>query len=436
MEHPNCSIQKGRISVTDVSGSQSRRARALGIAPGVLPPGPLNAITDVADVHVGQVTLVEGDDVRTGATAILPHGGNLLQNHVPAGLSVANGHGKMIGGTQIVELGEIETPILLTNTLAVPRAAEAILDWTLAQADNEKAVSINPVVGETNDGRLNAIEKRALTVEQILRAIEIAVPGPVEEGCVGAGTGTVAMAWKAGIGTSSRVLPEPLGAHTVGVLVQSNFPGSLQVLGVPIGRLLGRQSKKQQRDKADDEGSIMIVVATDALDLQLPLRRRNNARPGWEDRRGSPGRACPRLATQPHRLGRGRTRVTASERDRVNLFDAWAERYDRSIARDSFPLTGYDEVLDAIVRLAEIEPDHLVLDVGIGTANLAKRITVSGCELWGVDFSEEMLRRARAKLPSTHLVKADLLNGWPEGLPDQFDRIVSAYVFHEFADSV
>jgi len=128
--------------------------------------------------------------------------------------------------------------------------------------------------------------------------------------------------------------------------------------------------------------------------------------------------------------------VTASERDRVNLFDAWAERYDRSIARDSFPLTGYDEVLDAIVRLAEIEPDHLVLDVGIGTANLAKRITVSGCELWGVDFSEEMLRRARAKLPSTHLVKADLLNGWPEGLPDQFDRIVSAYVFHEFADSV
>ncbi len=261
--------------MTNVSGPRSRRPRALGIAPGVLPPGPLNAITDVADVHVGQVTLVEGDDIRTGATAILPHGGSLLQDRVPAGLSVANGHGKMMGATQIVELGEIETPLVLTNTLAVPRAAEAILDWTLGRPGNEKAVSINPVVGETNDGKLNAIEKRALSVEEILHAIEIATTGPVEEGSIGAGTGTVAMGWKAGIGTSSRVLPEPLGAYTVGVLVQSNFPGSLQVLGTPIGRLLGRQSKKKQRDKADDEGSIMIVVATDA-----PLSDRNLTRLG------------------------------------------------------------------------------------------------------------------------------------------------------------
>ena len=259
--------------MTNVSGSRSRRARALGIAPGVLPPGPLNAITDVADVRVGQVTLVEGDDVRTGATAILPHGGNLLQDRVPAGLSVANGHGKMMGATQVVELGEIETPILLTNTLAVPRAAEAILDWTLAQPDNEKAVSINPVVGETNDGKLNAIEKRALTVEQILRAIEIAVPGPVEEGCVGAGTGTVAMGWKAGIGTSSRALPERLRPYTVGVLVQSNFPGSLQVLGVPIGRLLGRDNFEERLADVDETGSIMIVIATDA-----PLSNRNLSR--------------------------------------------------------------------------------------------------------------------------------------------------------------
>ena len=235
------------------------RAQSFGVKTGVLRPGPLNAITDVADVRVGQITLIEDDDVRTGATAILPHGGNLLQDRVPAGLSVANGHGKMMGTTQIVELGEIETPIVLTNTLAVPRAAEAILDWTLAQPGNANAVSINPVVGETNDGKLNAIE--------------IASAGPVEEGCVGAGTGTAAMGWKAGIGTSSRALPEELGGHTVGVLVQSNFPGSLRVLGAPVGRLLGRQSEEQRHDTADEAGSIMIVVATDA-----PLSDRNLTR--------------------------------------------------------------------------------------------------------------------------------------------------------------
>jgi D-aminopeptidase len=236
-------------------------------------PGRRNAITDVDGVRVGQVTLIEGDDVRTGATAILPHGKNLLQERVPAGLAVANGHGKMIGATQIAELGEIETPIVLTNTLAVPRAAEAILDWTLSRPGNGKAVSVNPVVGETNDGKLNAIEKRSLTVERFLGAIEIASTGPVKEGCVGAGTGTVTMGWKAGIGTSSRVLSEGLGGHTIGVLVQSNFPGSLRVFGAPIGRLLGRQSGEEQRNTADDADSIMIVVATDA-----PLSDRNLTR--------------------------------------------------------------------------------------------------------------------------------------------------------------
>jgi D-aminopeptidase len=273
MERSSLFDLERQVPVTDVSGSEDRRARALGITPGALPPGPLNAITDVAHVRVGQVSLVEGDDVRTGATAILPHGGNLLQDRVPAGLSVANGHGKMMGVTQIVEFGEIETPIVLTNTLAVPRAADAILDWTLAQPGNEKAVSINPVVGETNDGRLNATEKRALTVKQILHAIEIAVPGPVEEGCVGAGTGTVAMGWKAGIGTSSRVLPERLGRYTAGVLVQSNFPGALRVLGAPIGRLLGRDDFEERLADAEETGSIMIVVATDA-----PLSDRNLTR--------------------------------------------------------------------------------------------------------------------------------------------------------------
>lgn len=259
--------------MSDACNPVYHRARGLGIAPGIFPPESLNAITDVADVRVGQVTLIEGDDVRTGATAILPHGGNLLRHRVPGGLSVANGHGKMMGATQIVELGEIETPIVLTNTLAVPRAAEAILDWTLARSGNETAVSINPAVGETNDGRLNAIERRPLTVERILHAIEIAAPGTVEEGCVGAGTGMVAMGWKAGIGTSSRVLPERLGRFTVGVLVQSNFPGALRVLGVPIGRLLGRHDLATKPNAADETGSIMIVIATDA-----PLSNRNLTR--------------------------------------------------------------------------------------------------------------------------------------------------------------
>ena len=251
------------------AGDRRTRLREAFVPPFAFLPGPWNAITDVAGVRVGQVTLIEGEDVRTGATAILPHGENLLQERVPAGLAVANGHGKMTGATQIAELGEIETPIVLTNTLAVPRAAEAILDWTLSRPENGKAVSVNPVVGETNDGKLNAIEKRTLTVERILGAIEIAAAGPVDEGCVGAGTGTVAMGWKAGIGTSSRVLPEGLGGQTVGVLVQSNFPGSLRVFGTPIGR----QSGEEPRDTADDAGSIMIIIATDA-----PLSDRNLTR--------------------------------------------------------------------------------------------------------------------------------------------------------------
>jgi len=246
------------------------RTRTLGLRFGRLPTGPLNAITDVAGVRVGHVTRIDGDDIRTGATAILPHGGNLLQDRVPAGLSVFNGHGKMIGATQIVELGEIETPIVLTNTLAAPRAAEAILDWTLARPGNECARSVNPVVGETNDGRLNAIELRALSVAEIRSSIDTTFTGPIDEGCVGAGTGTIALGWKAGIGTSSRHLPEALGGHMLGVLVQSNFPGSACVGGVPIGQLLGIDSLVEHDEPA---GSIMIVVATDA-----PLSDRNLTR--------------------------------------------------------------------------------------------------------------------------------------------------------------
>jgi len=271
------------------------RARDLGIAPGVLPTGPLNAITDVAGIRVGHVTLREGDDIRTGVTAILPHAGNLFQEKVPAGLAVGNGFGKLTGATQLIELGELETPIVLTNTLAVPRAADALIDWTLAQPGNEAVVSVNPVVGETNDSTLNNIRRRAVTAEHALAAIEAARGGsvvegsPPPEGCVGAGTGTVAFGWKGGIGTSSRRLSDDLGGYTVGVLVQSNFGGALQIMGIPVGERLGRYYLKDQlahddalntvnsqstiRNPQSSDGSIMIILATDA-----PLSDRNLTR--------------------------------------------------------------------------------------------------------------------------------------------------------------
>lgn len=249
------------------------RARDLGIAPGVYPTGTANALTDVRGVQVGHVTLVEGDDVRTGVTAILPHTGNLFQDKVPAGLAVGNGFGKLAGATQLVELGEIETPVVLTNTLCVPRAAEAILDWTLGQPGNEEVASVNPVVGETNDGRLNDIRKRAITPGMALRAIESAGDGPVLEGVVGAGTGTMAFGWKGGIGTSSRILPAERGGYTVAALVQSNFGGVLRVLGVPVGQALRRDAAGEKTPARDAPGSIMMIVATDA-----PLSDRNLTR--------------------------------------------------------------------------------------------------------------------------------------------------------------
>jgi D-aminopeptidase len=249
------------------------RARELGIAPGIFSPGPLNAITDVPGVRVGQFTLIQGDDIRTGATAILPHGGNLYQHRVPAGLAVGNGFGKLIGATQIMELGEIETPILLTNTLAVPRAAEAIILWTLDQPGNQDVLSVNPVVGETNDGRLNNIRQLALTPNMMRQTIEHARCGPAEEGSVGAGTGTMAFGWKGGIGTSSRRLPEKLGGYTLGVLVQTNFGGVLQILGVPVGLSLGRHAFQKHIEEKESPGSVIIVVATDA-----PLSDRNLTR--------------------------------------------------------------------------------------------------------------------------------------------------------------
>jgi D-aminopeptidase len=248
------------------------RARDLGVAPGVFSPGSLNAITDVTGVRVGQVTLIEGDAVRTGVTAILPHGGNLYRDRVPAAVHVGNGYGKLLGVTQLRELGELETPILLTCTLCVWKAADAMVEWLLEAPEMRQVRSINAVVGETNDGGLNDIRARPVTAQAVRAALEGARTGPVQEGSVGAGTGTVAFGWKGGIGTSSRVVPERFGGYTVGVLVQSNFGGVFQVLGAPVGRELGRYAFQQSGGSATDDGdgSIMIVVATDA-----PISDRN-----------------------------------------------------------------------------------------------------------------------------------------------------------------
>ncbi len=234
------------------------RARDLGLAPGVFSPGPLNAITDVAGVRVGHSTLVAGEAVRTGVTAVLPHGGNLFQEKVPGAVFVGNAFGKLAGSTQVRELGTIETPVLLTNTLAVGTAVEAAVDWTLRQPGNEEVRSVNALVGETNDGALNDIRSRPVQREHVLAAIRSAREGPVLEGSVGAGTGTVAFGWKGGVGTASRRLPQGLGGHTLGVLVQANFGGVLVIDGVPVGRELGRDAF------GPADGSCLIVVATDA----------------------------------------------------------------------------------------------------------------------------------------------------------------------------
>jgi D-aminopeptidase len=247
------------------------RARELGLRPGQFRPGPLNAITDVAGVLVGQQTRIEGEGTRTGVTAIRPHAGNLFAERVPAGLAVINGYGKLAGATQLQELGELESPIVLVNTLAVGRAVEAVVDWTLAR--NPEARSVNAVVGETNDGKLNDIRARGITGDDVLAALDGATGGPVAEGSVGAGTGTVAFGWKGGIGTSSRLLPEALGGFTVGALVQSNYGGALVMDGVPVGRRLGRFYLREHADKGDADGSVMVVIATDA-----PLSDRNLSR--------------------------------------------------------------------------------------------------------------------------------------------------------------
>jgi D-aminopeptidase len=271
------------------------RAREVGVIVGVLDPGPLNTITDVTGVEVGQVTRIEGEDVRTGVTVILPHPGNIFRDKVPGAIVVGNGFGKLIGSSQVNELGEIESPIALTSTLNAPRAADALLDYLLELPGNEDVRSANPLVGETNDGVLNDVRGRHVTHDDVLQAIRSANTGRVEEGTVGAGTGTIAFGFKGGIGTASRRLPASLGGYTVGVLVQSNYGGVLSIVGAPVGVELGRYYLKDQlraptdgsgtglpakasrrecskclEDKSSADGSIMIVVATDA-----PLDSRN-----------------------------------------------------------------------------------------------------------------------------------------------------------------
>jgi D-aminopeptidase len=284
------------LPMAGLSAQARATARDLGVVTGILPPGPLNAITDVRGVLVGHQTIVSGDSINTGVTAIIPHGGNIFQEKVPGAVVIGNAFGKLVGSTQVQELGELESPVILTCTLCVPRAADAVLTYLLNLPGNEDVRSANPVVGETNDGYLNNIRLRPITESDVLQAISTARAGPVEQGSVGAGRGTQAFGWKGGIGTSSRKLPEELGGWTVGVLVQTNFGGVLSIAGAPVGRELGKyylrgrvesgshpqedgargQSQAQALSEGGQDfgdGSVMIVVATDA-----PLGNRNLTR--------------------------------------------------------------------------------------------------------------------------------------------------------------
>jgi D-aminopeptidase len=273
----------------DNSSEKRPRASDLGLKIGVLPTGPLNAITDVPGVKVGHTTINRGDEIHTGATAVLPHSGNLYREKVPGAVFVGNGFGKLAGSTQVEELGEIETPILLTSTLSVPRVADALISYMLALPGNEHVLSINPIVGETNDSYLNDIRGRHITADDVVAAIKNAKDGPVEEGTVGAGTGTVAFGWKGGIGTASRRLPAKLSGYTVGALAQTNFGGVLTIAGAPVGQELGQYYLREELQQAGAmpitptvgrvtpcaptehaDGSVMVIVATDA-----PLDARN-----------------------------------------------------------------------------------------------------------------------------------------------------------------
>ena len=324
------------------------RARELGIVIGQMPPGPLNAITDVSGVLVGHRTLIEGDNVRTGVTVVLPHGGNLFQEKVPAGVFAANGFGKMAGFTQIDEIGAIESPIALTNTLSIHAAMEGIIRHTLAQPGNSSAPSINAVAGECNDGQLSEIQGLHVTANHVIDAIRAAKDGPVAEGCVGGGTGTRALGFKAGIGTSSRVVAKRFGAYTVGVLVQANFGGNLTLAGVPVGAELKKRHSAVLDDTDVEAGSCMIVVATDApLDATSLRRLATRAmlgfgRAGGISTHGS-GDYVIAFSTAPSlRIRHGATRtggVVVANDHLTPLFAAVAEATEEAIINSIFMAT-------------------------------------------------------------------------------------------------
>lgn len=336
------------------------RAREAGVTIGVLAAGPRNAIVDVAGVAVGHATVIEGDRIRTGVTAIVPHPGDLYRDRVPAAIVVGNGYGKLLGMTQVDELGELETPILLTGTLGVWRAADALVDWQLARPGMEQVRSLNPVVGETNDGYLNDIRARPLRPEHVRQALETASVHNVEEGAVGAGTGTVAFGWKGGIGTSSRRLDPARGSYTVGVLVQSNYGGRLTIGGVALDGLRPQPVAAREAPPASGDGSIMIVVATDApLDARLLRRLGTRAllglgRTGSSMSNGS-GDYVIAFSTAPGLRGRGDgdgvPGAVLPNDAMTPLFDAVAEATEEAIVNSLFRARDMDGHRGAVQAL-------------------------------------------------------------------------------------
>jgi D-aminopeptidase len=380
-------------STVEAQEAPRPRARDLGLTIGILPTGPLNAITDVEGVRVGHTTLIRGDNVRTGVTAVLPHPGNLFRDKVPGAVHIGNAFGKLAGSTQVEELGEIETPVLLTSTLSVPRVADAVMDYMLALPGNETVRSINPLVAETNDGRLNDIRGRHITSDDVRRAIEGATGGPVEEGAVGAGTGTTAFGFKGGIGTASRRLPSQLGGYTVGVLAQTNFGGVLTINGAPVGRELGQY---YLRDIVEDraaraspfvlpfrsgkireqvDGSVIFVIATDA-----PIDARNLkrlaarsmfglARTGAAGSNGSGDYAIAFSTARPTPGGMGSSLVTELlPNDTMSpLFLAAIEATEEAVYNSLFratTMTGRGRIIEAlpIDRTLEILKAHDLLN--------------------------------------------------------------------------
>jgi len=382
------------VSAQSVTPNGRPRVSDLGMKVGILPSGPLNAITDVAGVQVGQITIIRGDNIRTGVTAVLPHSGNLYRDKVPGAIFVGNGFGKLMGSTQVDDLGDIETPVLLTSTTSVPRVADALISYMLALPGNEDVLSINPVVGETNDGYLSDIRSRHITPDDVFAAIKNANGGSVEEGAVGAGTGTVAFGWKGGIGTSSRRLPTNLGGFTVGILVQTNFGGVLTITGAPVGRELGQYYLRKELEKAGSstgnalgigsgtnkdktDGSCMIVVATDA-----PLDARNLkrlaarallgvARTGGSASNGSGDYAIAFSTALQMRIHSNEKTLTRSVEVMTNdamspLFQAAIEATEEAVYNSMFKattMTGNGHTVEALPleKTVEILREHRVI---------------------------------------------------------------------------